>query len=207
MTDNRGAYADGLLDRALNRALQPPEIRAYLDAELELLDRLIEPGMRVLDVGCGTGRHLLEFADRLGPSVGIDYENHYVDIARAAAPSNIRFLVADAVEIPLEEAFDLAICMMNTWGTMEAQDEVVVEMRRLAPQPDSRVISVYTTKSVPARLEWYERLGHHLLEQGEQYLQLSGGFRSQHFTESELTTRLGACSKTTLGGIGVAARF
>ena len=40
----------------------------------EVLDGLIEPGMRVLDAGCGTGWLLDRFADRIDPKqyVGID---------------------------------------------------------------------------------------------------------------------------------------
>src|SRR5206468_10770405 len=55
---NEQVYADGLLNRALDPATQPPEIRAFLQAEIELLDDVIADGMAVIDVGCGTGRHL-----------------------------------------------------------------------------------------------------------------------------------------------------
>ena len=34
------------------------EIRAFLQAEIELLDDIVTEGMSVIDVGCGTGRHL-----------------------------------------------------------------------------------------------------------------------------------------------------
>ncbi|MEA2713280.1 MAG: hypothetical protein QOK27_1241, partial [Gemmatimonadales bacterium] len=71
---NDDVYASGLLNRALDPTTQPPKIQAFLRAELDLLDDLLKEGMRVLDVGCGTGRHLVLLRDRLRLGVGVDYE-------------------------------------------------------------------------------------------------------------------------------------
>ncbi len=54
---NDEVYAAGLLNRALDPATQPPEIQAFLRAELDLLHDVVTEGARVIDVGCGTGRH------------------------------------------------------------------------------------------------------------------------------------------------------
>lgn len=68
-------------------------------ALVELLG--LEPGHRVLDVGCGPGRHALALA-RLGYEVvGVDISSTFVDLARRAAEAaglagRARFEVADA---------------------------------------------------------------------------------------------------------------
>jgi len=80
---NEQVYADGLLNRALDPATQPPEIRAFLQAEIELLDDIVSEGMSVIDVGCGTGRHLAMLRDRLRIGVGLDYENSYAGVESA----------------------------------------------------------------------------------------------------------------------------
>lgn len=72
---NDDIYASGLLNRALDPATQPPEIRAFLQAEIALLDEIIVEGMTLVDVGCGTGRHLaLLVGDcTIRPLAGIAY--------------------------------------------------------------------------------------------------------------------------------------
>jgi SAM-dependent methyltransferase len=72
-------------------ACQPLEIRAFLQAEIYLLDDLIADGMTVLDVGCGTGRHLAMLQDRLRLGVGVDYEHTYIVEARRRAGAHLHF--------------------------------------------------------------------------------------------------------------------
>src|SRR4051794_41887412 len=45
----------------------------------------LEPGQRVLDVGCGPGRHSLALARRGFYVVGLDLSPHFVTLARDAA--------------------------------------------------------------------------------------------------------------------------
>ena len=48
---NEQVYAAGLLNRALDPATQPPEIRAFLQAEIDLLNDIVVEGMSMIDVG------------------------------------------------------------------------------------------------------------------------------------------------------------
>src|SRR5215469_15613097 len=82
LMSNDEVYAAGLLNRALDPATQPLEIRSYLQAEIDLLNGTIVKGMAVIDLGCGTGRHLGMLGDRLRIGVGVDYEHTYVVEAR-----------------------------------------------------------------------------------------------------------------------------
>lgn len=205
---NDEIYAAGLLNRALDPATQPPEIQAFLRAELDLLHGVITQGMQVIDVGCGTGRHLFHLRDRLRLGLGVDYEHSYIaEAARRASAPHVRFLTCDASAIPIVAAFDFAMCLTNTWGTMSDKTGVLKEMRRLAPEPGTRLLSVYSQASVPSRREWYRRLGHAVLEETSEYLVTEGGFRSEQFSETRLRSIVGDCAIRPLGGIAYVVTF
>lgn len=205
---NEEVYAAGLLNRALDPATQPPEIRAFLQAELDLLHDIITEGAQAIDVGCGTGRHLLLLRDRLRLGVGVDYEQSYIAEAdRRAGGRHLHFVIADATAIPLLAAFDFAMCLTNTLGTMSDKTGVLREMRRVAPKPQTRLLSVYSEASVPSRREWYRRLGHAVLEETREYLVTEGGFRSEHFSEARLCSLVGECSIRPLTDIAYMVTF
>jgi SAM-dependent methyltransferase len=205
---NDDVYADGLLNRALDPATQPAPIQAFLRSEIEFLHETIPSGARVLDVGCGTGRHLLLLGERVSLGVGLDYERSYVAEARRRSGGRpLHFVAGDATAMPLLPSFDFAICVTNTWGTMSDKPGVLAEMRRLAPGPGTRLLSVYSKESVPARRDWYSRLGHAVLEETDEYLATDGGFRSEQFSETRLRSIVGACSIRPLAGIAFIVRF
>jgi len=205
---NDDVYAAGLLNRALDPATQPPEIQAFLRAELDLLHDVVKQGMRVLDVGCGTGRHLILVRDRLRLGVGVDYQRSYIaEAARRAGAGPLHFITGDATVIPLVAGFDFAICFTNTWGTMADKAGVLREMRRLAPQPHTRLLSVFSQVSVAARREWYRRLGHAVLEETPEYLVTDGGLRSEHFSDPRLRDLIGDCTIRPVADIARAVTF
>ena len=79
---------------------------AFLVDELEL-----KPGMRVLDVGCGPGRHAYALA-ALGIEVhGVDIAQTFIDIARQDAPALATFERLDARSLPFDGEFDAVISL------------------------------------------------------------------------------------------------
>jgi ubiquinone/menaquinone biosynthesis C-methylase UbiE len=71
----------------------------------------LEPGMRVMDVGCGVGETLQWFRDELGADgtvVGIDLATAHITKARARAPADTLVAQADFLKAPFTDAsFDL----------------------------------------------------------------------------------------------------
>ncbi len=205
---NDEVYAAGLLNRALDPATQPPEIRSYLQGEIELLNGAIVEGMAVIDLGCGTGRHLAMLGDRLRLGVGVDYEHTYVvEARRRAGGRRLHFVTGDATAVPIRASFDLATCLTNTWGTMSDKVGVLHEMRRLAPRRGTRLLSVYAETSVRPRWEWYRRLGHPVVEESTESLTTEGGFRSEHFSEDRLRSLVGDCVIHRFSGIAYLVTF
>jgi SAM-dependent methyltransferase len=77
-----------------------------------LVDALeLEAGMRVLDVGCGPGRHSLELAGRGIHAVGIDASPDFVRLAReAAAGLPAEFHEMDVRDLRYDAEFDAVLC-------------------------------------------------------------------------------------------------
>ena len=69
------------------------------------------PGTRVLDVGCGPGRHAHELARRGIVVHGIDIAQTFVDLARRDAPDGATFERLDARALPFDAEFDAVICL------------------------------------------------------------------------------------------------
>jgi 2-polyprenyl-3-methyl-5-hydroxy-6-metoxy-1,4-benzoquinol methylase len=89
----------------------------------------LEPGMRVLDVGCGPGRHARELARRGIAAHGIDISTRFVELARADAPTGATFERVDARSMTFDAEFDAAICLcQGAFGMMTAagDDEAVL---------------------------------------------------------------------------------
>ncbi|HYI63183.1 MAG TPA: class I SAM-dependent methyltransferase [Acidimicrobiales bacterium] len=71
----------------------------------------LEPGMRVLDVGCGPGRHAHALG-RQGIEVhGVDISERFVEVARRDAPPGVTFSRQDARDLRFEADFDAAISL------------------------------------------------------------------------------------------------
>lgn len=65
----------------------------------------------VVDAGCGTGALAFALAPLVAEVVGVDTRTEYLDAARAKAPGNVRFVEADAMDLPFGYGeFDIAAC-------------------------------------------------------------------------------------------------
>ena len=90
------------------------------------IERLgLEPGMRVLDVCCGSGASALVAAERVGPQgwvLGVDLAENLVQRARVKARirrlGNVEFQAGDFERLDLPpESFDAVVCVFGIYFT------------------------------------------------------------------------------------------
>ena len=79
---------------------------AFLIKELDL-----KPGMKLLDVGCGPGRHSHLFAKAGITVLGVDISQRFVDIASTAEVSGATFVRLDARNLEFDKEFDAVISL------------------------------------------------------------------------------------------------
>jgi SAM-dependent methyltransferase len=79
----------------------------------------------ILDIGCGNGRHAIEFAKRGHRVVGIDVARRFLDEAKKAsreADIYVEFRLQRASELPERNAFDFALAYWHTIGFMSDEE-------------------------------------------------------------------------------------
>jgi SAM-dependent methyltransferase len=111
------------------------------------VDRVIEwlglsPGMKVLDVGCGPGRHTHELARRGIETHGVDISQAFINIASQSAPIGATFERMDARALRFESQFDAVICLcQGAFGLMTANghDHDVLRGIRRSLKPTGRL--------------------------------------------------------------------
>lgn len=94
-----------------------------------------DKSLKIIDIGCGTGRHSIELAKRGYDIIGIDLSESQLKRAREKAKEQmveIDFQKGDARNLPFESEFDLVIMLCEGGFSLMETDEMNFEILKNA---------------------------------------------------------------------------
>jgi SAM-dependent methyltransferase len=155
--------------------LFPKERWEVTQDEVDQIQALLDmrEGMALLDLGCGPGRHSLEFARRGLQVIGVDRTSAFLKKARAKAEEGslqAEFILEDMRDFVRPGAFDAAISMFTSFGYFEDQEENLKVLRNVwtSLKDEGKVILDVMGKEILARIflpqGWQEREGKYWLQ-------------------------------------------
>lgn len=88
----------------------------------QLLRRIMPSAKTLLDVGCGTGKHISELQNHY-QTEGVDISEQMLEVAKSRSP-DIRFHQADMVELELGLKFDVVTCLFSAVAYVKTLDRL-----------------------------------------------------------------------------------
>ncbi|MHA1551478.1 MAG: class I SAM-dependent methyltransferase [Candidatus Heimdallarchaeaceae archaeon] len=131
----------------------------------EIIKSIAKPKIRILDISCGTGDHLVMFSKWGYEGVGIDISEQNIAAAeklskRNKTESKIKFIVGDMLKLKefLEgEKFDFISCIGNTFSIFSPEERILIfdQMFNLLNVGGKILFQVVNYLSHTSETEWF----------------------------------------------------
>jgi 2-polyprenyl-6-hydroxyphenyl methylase/3-demethylubiquinone-9 3-methyltransferase len=205
---DRNYYAKKLSARRLDRVYEiaAPRVRQYLRAEIDHVRTVIQPGDRVLELGCGSGRVLAALTLPAGGAWGVDNTLESVRLARERHPE-YHWAVMDAAGLGLRGgSFDVVIGVQNFISACKVPPGILLQECLRVARPGGRILlSSYAEDFWPHRLAWFRAQAEEGLlgsidedATGDGVIVGKDGFRATTFSPEDfsgLAARLGVAAE------------
>lgn len=136
--------------------LENPWRRVYRDPQRTAGHCGLKPTDIVLELGCGSGMLTGALAARCAKLIASDLHPDYLEQTRARTQgaTNVRYLLADAHDLPLETATLDVVVLIATLTEVPRPAEALLECRRVL-KPGGRIViseEMFAPEYVPARV-------------------------------------------------------
>lgn len=134
----------------------------------------LKKGMRILDLGCGIGRHIIELGKRGFFGVGVDFNEKYIEIANKSKGDlhDIQFIKMDMREISFLDEFDAALSMWTSFGYFSDEENLfLLKKINQSLKPHGKFLLdieniFYMLKNLPKE-RWEKENDFYILERNE----------------------------------------
>jgi ubiquinone/menaquinone biosynthesis C-methylase UbiE len=176
------------------------------DRETRILKRIISKytgseGKKLLDAGCGTGKHLMYLASDFC-CTGLDLHEEMLRVARKNVP-NATFVRANMTDFRLGNKFDVILCMSSAIGLVRTYSNLDKTIKNFSNnlknggiviiESDSfscsrslplymNLLTAETSEVKIARVDYYRRKGNVLIER-EDYMIAQSSKGIKHFAD------------------------
>jgi len=115
--------------------LLPPSDRVRLEADDLATLLQLSPASRIMDIGCGHGKHALPLAERGAQVTGLDFSASLLNRARHLAadlPTVVHWVRGDMRQLPVRSACADAAIVMDAFGFFDTEAEHEAVLREAA---------------------------------------------------------------------------
>ncbi len=179
--------------------LAPPRTRQYLQAEIDFVMTAVQPGFRILELGCGYGRVMRPLSSRAAKVFGIDTSLSSLKMATKYLNGceNCFLIQADAVTPALTgDYFHLVICIQNGISAFQVDRSSLIKSAFNLAQSGGKIFfSSYLPYFWRERLRWFELQAEYGLlgeidsrATGDGIIVCKDGFRAETVGPDEFTS-------------------
>ena len=121
------------------------------DKQVQFIENTLKPEGLILDLACGTGRHIIPLSKEGYDVVGLDISRNLLKIAKTRL-SSIQLVRADMRHLPFKSAaFVAAVSMDTSFGYLPTEEEdmqSLMELRQTLKQNGTFIVDVFNREQL-----------------------------------------------------------
>lgn len=163
---------------------------ADIDNTVALIDKMIRPGSKILDLGCGPGLYASRLAQKGHHVTGVDFSKSSIDFAlgqKVQSNQDIDYINGNYLELDYEEQFDLIMMIYCDFGALIPDERaVLLQMIHKALKPDGVFLFDAIDEDTLSRIDFHSswEISQGGFWQPDPYICLS---KNHHFNEYKAT--------------------